>query len=196
MKIYLLIAAIFTLFILNSAYAQEQQAIVINEEQITRNITVSDFFGAAASSVSGVGLSYMHYFTPYYHFKITIMPPYMYRVEKTNESNEKAFNRTVFFNDGLELRRNLSIIYKRNAIIQLYTSAGGSYWYWQKKRPFTPEDNEFRRLYTAGLGLGAGFIFANKISLNVDLYYQYSHWIDYGKRYAGIGGGISTYAAF
>jgi hypothetical protein len=184
----------FIIFFSNGIQAQEQKQL-LDFEQTPQIISANNFFGAAASSYSGVGISYIHYFSPNYHFKLTAVP-YWNKEEKTNETGEKDFNNTLFINCGTEIRKNFAIIYKRGATFQFYNVLGGSYWYYKKERPFNPEDNIFRKWFAVGIGLGVGFLFVNKVSVNFDLVYQYSHWLDYGKRRASVGGGASFYIAF
>jgi len=190
----LLNCLIILVFITGTAHTQVQTENP-NQEQKNQFITVKHLFGASASSVSGVGLSYMYFINPNYHLKITGFP-YQNRTEVSNSNNEQAFNNTVWINGGLELRRNFAVINKTKVTYQFYTLAGGSYWYSEKERPFDPGEDKLRKWYTAGLGIGFGFVFINRISLNIDLCYQYSHWIGYDKRYAGPGIGTSCYFAF
>jgi hypothetical protein len=189
---------IFCLFIIFSmfvnAYSEESSVTYFQDTRI-RDINVSHLFGVSVSSVSGPGLSYMYYFTPDYHFKATGIY-YRNKEEKENELNQKAYNDTIFADAGVELRRNFAVIKKPNATIQFYTVLGGGYWYYKKERPFSPEDSKERKLISGGLGIGTGFLFINRILLNIDFSYQYITGINYGFRRTSIGAGISCYVAF
>jgi hypothetical protein len=160
-----------------------------------RDINVRHLFGVSASSFSGVGLSYMYYITPNYHFKATGIY-YRNREENTNERNQKGYNDTIFWDAGAELRRNFAVIKKSNTTFQFYTLAGGGYWYYKKERPLSPEENKRWNLVSGALGLGTGFLFINRILINVDFSYQYTTGINYGLRRTGVGAGISCYIAY
>ncbi len=168
---------------------------VYSQEVEIEKTEFEHFFGFSASTVSGAGLSYIRYLNEYYNIKVTGFY-YDSKYEKTNDMNEKAFNQTKFLNGGFELRRNIASGAVRNAISQLYFLTGGSFWYKEKKRPFDPDDNELKKIYTVGCGLGVGFILGYKVSINFDLCYQYADWINYGKKYAGLGGGGGFYFCF
>jgi hypothetical protein len=160
-----------------------------------RDINVSHLFGVSASSVSGVGLSYMYYIAPNYHFKATGIY-YRNREEVENGRSQKCYNDTTFWDAGAEFRRNFAVIKKPNTTFQFYTLAGGGYWYYKKERPLSPEDNKRWKLVSGALGLGTGFLFINRILINVDFSYQYTTGINYGLRRTGIGAGISSYVAY
>jgi hypothetical protein len=102
----------------------------------------------------------------------------------------------MFSNAGLEFQRNFAVINKARVTHNFYTLIGGSYWYFKKERPFSPEDNKKEGAISAGIGIGTGFLFVDRISINFDLCYQYSRGIGNGFRYAGPGAGASCYFAF
>ena len=181
-------------FLIDNAYPQEQPSEA-NQSQIIQSINTAHMFGCAGSSVSGAGFSYMYYINPNYHFKMSGLP-YQNKEEKTNANNETAYNNTVLLNGGIELRRNFFVINKSRVSFQFYNMIGGSYWYYKIQRPFSPEDNKFKKWYTGGIGIGTGFIFTNRISINFDFYYQHIRWINSEATYTGPGGGISCYIIF
>jgi hypothetical protein len=206
MKKLITFCLITILFAFTNAYSKEVEKIspdlIIQDiveatgpDTRIRDINVGHLFGVSASSVSGVGLSYMYYITPNYHFKATGIY-YRNREEKENELNQKGYNDTIFADAGLELRKNFAVIKKPNTTFQFYTLVGGGYWYYKKERPFSPENNKEQKLISGGLGLGTGFLFINKIALNIDFSYQYTTGINYGFRRTGIGAGISCYVAY
>ncbi|MBN2403691.1 MAG: hypothetical protein JXN64_15040 [Spirochaetes bacterium] len=194
MKSLITICFFIIIFTFSDAYSEECSETSYQDTRI-RDINVSNLFGVSASSVSGAGLSYMYYITPDYHFKATGIY-YRNRVEKENELNQKAFNDTIFADAGAEFRRNFAVIKKPNTTFQFYTLLGGGYWYYKKERPFSPKDNKERKLISGGIGLGTGFLFINRILLNIDFFYQYTTGINYGLRRVNIGGGISCYVAY
>jgi hypothetical protein len=183
---------IFCMFV--NAYSEESSVTYFQDSRI-RDINVSHLFGVSVSSLSGPGLSYMYYFTSNYHLKTTGIY-YRNKEEKENELNQKAYNDTIFADAGAELRRNFFVIKKPNTTFQFYTVLGGAYWYYKKERPFTLEDSKERKLISGGLGIGTGFLFINRILLNIDISYQYTTGINYGFRRTSLGAGISCYVAF
>jgi hypothetical protein len=191
----LIMLFLFTIFsALTNAYSEELFDGSEKDARV-RDINVNHLFGVSASSVSGAGLSYMYYITPNYHFKAT-GGFYRKREETENDVNQKAYNDKIFADAGAELRRNFAVVKKPNTTFQFYTLVGGSYWKYKKERPFSPEDNKNWKLVSGGLGIGTGFLFINKIALNLDLSYQYTTGINYGLRRTGVGAGISCYVAY
>ena len=152
--------------------------------------------GASASSVSGAGPSLIYCFNDSFHLLITGCY-YEKRTEITDDlTGEKAFNKNIWGNGGIELRKIIAQSAKPGLLSQYFLLAGGSYWDKEKKRPFYPKDNMLRRYYSAGCGLGVNLIISYKVAISADICYQFSDWIKYGKRYAGIGGGAGVYLCF
>jgi hypothetical protein len=153
--------------------------------------------GLNASSISGIGLSYGYDLSSSYMIKLNGFY-YDYYDDKTSETNpdDKRYNHTRWWNTGTEIQKNLYKISAEGMIINIYCLMGGSYWYYKKERPFYPEDDVFNRHYTMGFGLGVKLIIFSRCSVNLDLGYQYSDWINDKRKYTGLGGGLGTYFIF
>lgn len=165
-------------------------AVYSQDENVQQNYNT---IGLTASSISGTGLSYSRFFGPKFATKISGIY-YEHRDETKSDTNpeDKDFNKTIWWNAGLELQWNFYYVKIKRVAFQFYTLAGGSYWYSEIERPFEPEDNKTRKHYTAGAGAGARFIIADRCSINAELGYQYSDWLDFDQKYVGIGGGIGV----
>ena len=158
----------------------------------TENNEYKHHLGVAASSLSGVGISYGCSFHPDYMFRICGI----YTETNDKVSGTSEYTKDIWWNTGGEIQRFLFIIPSGNMAFTGYGLAGGNYWYSKYEDPSDPGDNSLERRWTAGIAMGLRVVFFERIAVNVEFGYQYGRDITDDTRNTGIAAGAGAHFVF
>ena len=150
------------------------------------------YLGVAASSLSGVGLSYGYMFHPDYMFRICGI----YTANSDKRSGTSEYMEDIWWNVGAEIQRFLFVIPSGSITFTGYGLAGGNYWYSKFEDPLHPEDNDLDRKWTAGAAMGLRVVFFSRIAINVEFGYQYGCDISEDSRNTGMAAGAGAHFVF
>lgn len=150
------------------------------------------YLGVAASSLSGVGISYGFSFHPDYMFTICGL----YTESNDRVPGTSEYVKDIWWNAGTEIQRFLFIIPSGNMTFTGYGLAGGNYWYSKYEDPLNPGNNNLDRRWTGGIAMGLRVVFYGRIALNVEFGYQYGQDITEDTRNTGIAAGAGAHFVF
>ncbi len=148
--------------------------------------------GVAASSLSGIGLSYGYNFHPDYMFRVCGI----YTESNDRISGTSQYTKDIWWNAGAEIQRFLFIIPSGNVAYTGYGLAGSNCWYSNYEDPLNPQDNNLNKRWTAGAAMGLRVVFFERIALNLEFGYQYSRDIVEETVNTGLAAGAGAHFVF
>lgn len=150
------------------------------------------YLGVAASSVSGIGISYGYIFNPDYMIRACGI----YTESNDKASGSAGHTTDIWWNAGAELQRFLFIIPSGNITFTGYGLAGGNYWYSKFTDTSDPLDNNLEKRWSAGIAMGLRVVFFERIAVNLEFGYQYGRDITDDTGNTGIAAGAGAHFVF
>lgn len=148
--------------------------------------------GVAASSLSGIGISYSYVFHPDYMCRICGI----YTESDDRISGTSEYTKDIWWNAGAEIQRFIFIIPSGNITYTGYALCGGNYWYSKFEDPLDAQDNSLDRRWTAGIAMGLRVVFYSRIALNLEFGYQYGQDFADDTRNTGLAAGAGAHFVF
>ncbi len=198
-KILLILAAIFfSVNIFGQEINNENQTEVDKSDYL--DVRYTHQIGMSYSNISGGGFHYLLTFGDSYGIKLAGIYIYDKDDEDDINSDEELEIVETDANGGIEFQRDIIQKFVNNNIsMRLYFLMGGSFWYDRdvinyKDTGSLKEITRDDKYISAGAALGYEIQFWQRVVLNVNFGYAYSHYLEpeNTKKYAGFGGGIGA----